>query len=99
MTEKVKLQKMRDKRYMLDARGYVCPYPQLLATRALESLSSGVTLELVLDNPPSVDGIPSALTKKGYEVLEVSRVDKGTWKIIVLKSKKPAANRLVNENV
>lgn len=98
MTEKVKLRKTGDKRYKLDARGYVCPYPQLLVTRALESLSSDATLELVLDNPPSVDGIPVALKKKGYEVLEVSRVDKGTWKII-FKSKKTRGQSVKKGNL
>lgn len=87
MEKKFNLQKMGEKRYSLDVRGYVCPYPQLLTIRALKSLSSGDALEVILDNPPSVRDIPPALKEKGYEVSGVSSVAKGTWKIVVQASK------------
>jgi len=83
MEKRFNLQKTGEKRYSLDVRGSVCPYPQLLTVRALESLSSGDILEVILDNPPSVRDIPPALKEKGYEVSDVSSVDKGTWKIVV----------------
>ncbi|NIM46465.1 MAG: hypothetical protein GTO54_12745, partial [Nitrososphaeria archaeon] len=59
---------MDEKRYSLDVRGGVCPYPQLLTTRTLSQLNTGDTLEVTLDNPPSVKDIPPALEKKGYKV-------------------------------
>jgi len=87
MEKRFNLQKTSEKRYSLDVRGHVCPYPQLLTLRALESLSSGDVLEVILDNPPSVRDIPPALKEKGYEVSDVSSIDKGTWKIVVQTSK------------
>jgi len=87
MEKKFNLQKMDEKSYCLDVRGYVCPYPQLLTMRALESLSSGDVLEVILDNPPSVRDIPPALKEKGYKVSDVSSIAEGKWKIVVQASK------------
>lgn len=84
MKKSFKLQKIGEKRYSLDVRGYVCPYPQLLTMRALESLSSYDILEVILDNLPSVRDIPPAIKEKGFEVLtNQSRVTKGTWKMSI----------------
>lgn len=80
------LRKLDERRYELDVRGYVCPYPQLLAMRALNTLSQDDILEIVLDNPPSVRDIPPALEEKGYKV-EIYRIESSTWKLVV-RSKK-----------
>ena len=82
MEGKFELKKINEKCYSLDVRGLVCPYPQLLVTRSLNSLSQDDTLEVILDNPPSVRDIPPALKEKGYKV-NVSRLDSSTWKITV----------------
>lgn len=82
MSKKFEVEKIGEKRYSLDVRGSVCPYPQILTLRALDSLSSESILEVVLDNPPSVRDIPPVLKEKKYmvEVLDVAR---GIWKIVV----------------
>jgi tRNA 2-thiouridine synthesizing protein A len=82
MSKKFEVEKIGEKRYSLDVRGSVCPYPQILTLRALNSLSSDSILEVVLDNPPSVRDIPPVLKEKKY-IVEVSDVAKGTWKIVV----------------
>lgn len=83
MGKGIEIQRIGKGRYSLDVRGHVCPYPELLTLRALQSLSSGDVLEVLLDNPPSVRDIPLTISKRGYGKPDVSRVDKGTWKIIV----------------
>lgn len=83
MEEKFTLKKVGEKRYLLDARGGVCPYPQPLTLRALSELNPGDMLEVLLDNPPSVRDIPPALQRKGYKVSEVLSVEKGVWKITI----------------
>jgi len=82
MSKKFDVQKIGEKLYSLDVRGSVCPYPQILTLRALNSLPSDSILEVILDNPPSVRDIPPVLKEKKYEV-EVADVAKGTWKIVV----------------
>jgi len=80
-------QKIGEKHYKLDVCGLVCPYPQLLAARTLSNLSFDDVLEVILDNPPSVRDIPPALEERGYKVLDVSRLDGSTWKIMVQTKK------------
>jgi tRNA 2-thiouridine synthesizing protein A len=83
MESRFKLQKTGARRYLLDVRGLVCPYPELLTTRALKSLSPGDTLEIVVDNPPSVRDVPITLKERGYKVEEPTTVEKGGWKLTV----------------
>ncbi len=87
MEGKFNPQKIGEKRYALDVRGLTCPYPQVLVTRALDSLSPNNTLEVTLNNPPSVRDIPPALKDRGYEVSDVITIDSSTWKIIVQTQK------------
>ena len=82
MEERFKLKKVDEKRYSLDLRGVVCPYPQLLTLRALNQLDSGNILEVTLDNPPSVRDIQLALENKNYKISEVSKVSKEAWRIV-----------------
>ena len=79
----IDVQRIDEHRYSLDVCGHVCPYPELLTLKALHSLSPGDVLEVILDNPPSVRDIPPSIEKQGYGTPEVSRGDKGTWKIII----------------
>lgn len=79
----IDVQKIAKRRYALDVRNQVCPYPELLTLRALQGLPSKSILEVVLNNPPSVRDIPISLEKRGYEKPEVVRIDEGAWKIIV----------------
>lgn len=70
-------------RYVLDLRGYVCPYPQLATLRALRSLKPGDVLEVLTDNPPSCENVPSVAKREGYQVLGVEEVGPGVWKIVI----------------
>ncbi len=83
MDKKTDLQKIGERRYSIDVRGQVCPYPELLTLRALQNLSSGDVLEIILDNPPSVRDIPKTIERKGYKTPIVSAMDKQASKIIV----------------
>ena len=83
MESRSKLQKIGEKRYLLDVRGMVCPYPELLTTRALKSLSSGDTLEVFVDNPPSVRDVPITVKERGYRVEEPTTLEKGGWKLTI----------------
>lgn len=79
----IELIRKSERVFSLDVRGQVCPYPELLTLKALQSLSAGDTLEIVIDNPPSVRDIPVTLAKRGYKCPEVIRLESGTWKIVI----------------
>jgi tRNA 2-thiouridine synthesizing protein A len=86
VAEKVSLKPAGKGRYTMNARGYTCPYPELFARRALEKLASGDVLEFIIDNVPSCETVPAAAEELGHKVLEVSKIDETTWKIIIKKS-------------
>ncbi len=71
------------KRRVLDLRGYVCPYPQLATLRALRSMEPGEELEVMTDNPPSVQNVPAIAKREGHEVVGVYQIGEGLWKIVI----------------
>ncbi|MDM7275499.1 MAG: sulfurtransferase TusA family protein [Thermoprotei archaeon] len=73
--------------YQLDLRGYVCPYPQIVALQALRGLRVGEILEVITDNPPSCENVPAAVRREGHEVLRVDKVGVGVWKIVIRKTR------------
>ncbi len=80
-----KLLTKEDGRYVLDVRGYTCPYPQLLAGTALELIEKGSTVEVLTDNPPSCENVPRSVKNRGQKFLRLEDVAPGLWKIIAEK--------------
>mgnify|MGYP001770630247 CR=1 FL=1 len=76
---------LREGKYVLDLRGYVCPYPQIMTLQALRKLSEGEVLEVIIDNPASCENVPAAVRREGHEVLGVERIGVGVWRIRVVK--------------
>jgi len=72
-------------RYILDVRGYVCPYPVIYARKAMDKLRPGEVLETITDNPPSCENVPRALKDDGHEVIAVEKVEDGVWRIVARK--------------
>ncbi len=66
----IKLSKKSDGVFELDCKGYACPHPQLYTLKSLEKIPDGTVLEVVYDNASSVESISTAVTKKGYKVVE-----------------------------
>lgn len=78
-----RIQKTGDGKFSIDVTGLVCPYPQLFTLNALSDVPVGAELEVLLDNPPSVRDIPPALERKGYNVIDISKVEGSKWIITV----------------
>jgi tRNA 2-thiouridine synthesizing protein A len=81
----VKFVKINEGKYLLDVRGYTCPYPVIYTRKALTKLSSGDTLEVLTDNPPSCENVPRAVKEDGHEVLSVENIERGVWRITIVK--------------
>ena len=79
------LVKKDENSYTLDVRGYTCPYPEFYTGATIDKLTSGQILEVILDNPPSCDAIPIAAKKKMCKILEVSKINDTTWRIVIKK--------------
>jgi tRNA 2-thiouridine synthesizing protein A len=65
----------------LDLRGEVCPYTFLKARLALEAISPGMVLRVVVDNAASAHDVPRSLAAAGHAVLGVTAAG-GTWAIL-----------------
>jgi len=71
----------------LDVLGRVCPYPLVLAKKAVEKLSSGQILKILCDAPASAeDTIPRWAEKQGFKFESVKLEDKGYWELYIKKS-------------
>jgi len=67
----------------LDLRGYVCPYPQLATLKELRNSPPGTIIEVITDNPPSCENVPSVARREGHEVVALEEVGKGVWRIVI----------------
>lgn len=52
---------------MIDARGYSCPMPVILVQKAVQN-SAPDTLEVMVDNPCSVENVTRFAANAGYQV-------------------------------
>jgi len=80
------LKKVADDRYVLDVRGYTCPYPQLFLAKALKSVEKNSVVEVLTDNPPSLDTLPRSIKNNKQEYLGTEVHSPGVWKILARKT-------------
>jgi phosphate transport system ATP-binding protein len=55
---------------------------------ALEELGAGKVLKLIIDNNPETSGIPGFIEFEGHKILELKRLNKTDWEIIVQKQER-----------
>jgi tRNA 2-thiouridine synthesizing protein A len=70
---------------VLDAKGLNCPLPILKAKKALKSLDSGKTLEVLSTDPGSVADFAAFCRTTGNELVEQSEED-GVWTYLIRKA-------------
>ena len=70
---------------VLDAKGLNCPLPILKAKKALKSLESGNTLEVLSTDPGSVADFAAFCRTTGNELVEQSEAD-GVWTYLIRKA-------------
>jgi len=71
--------------YTLDVKGYTCPYPQYYTMKALHHICEGESLEVLLDNHPSLGIVQDTARKRGCTVISVDKVGENTWRILIRK--------------
>ncbi len=67
----------------LNLKGKVCPYTFIESMLTLEEMKEGEVLQVIIDYPPSVCEVPKSLKNEGYEILEVRRMNKTDWAVLV----------------
>jgi len=71
----------------LNIKGEVCPYTFVKTKLALETLSAGEILKIIVDHLPATENVPRSLKGEGNEVLDVSPINDTDWQIITKKTK------------
>ncbi|HVZ52700.1 MAG TPA: sulfurtransferase TusA family protein [Pseudolabrys sp.] len=68
----------------VDCIGDSCPRPQLMTKKAMRDLHSGDVVEVVLDNPTSVEALPPMCGEMAATHLETIK-DARCWKVYIRK--------------
>ena len=68
----------------VDCLGDSCPRPQLMTKKAVEGATSGDVVEIIIDNPPSMEAIPPMCPGIGATHLE-TRKGRKCWEVYVRK--------------
>ncbi|SMH45639.1 sulfurtransferase TusA family protein [Maritimibacter sp. HL-12] len=68
----------------VDCLGDSCPRPQLMTKKAVGQVGSGNVVEVVLDNPSSVEALPPLCDEMGARHLETIQEPR-CWKVYIQK--------------
>ena len=69
----------------IDCIGDSCPRPQLMTKKALTECASGDVVEVLIDNPSSVEAIPPMLSDLNSSHLETIKAARN-WEVYVIKN-------------
>ena len=81
----MKFNKKEEGVYELDVTGYVCPHPQLYTLKCMEKLNEGMVMEVLIDNPSSVESVTQACAGKGYAILDKDSPKAGVTQLKIQK--------------
>ena len=69
----------------LDIRGEVCPYTFVKTKLALEEMTPGQVLRVLVDYKPATQNVPRSVKLQGDDVLSVEPCGVSQWAILVRK--------------
>jgi len=69
----------------LDLRGVQCPMTFVKTKVALEALSDGQMLKILLDDILASVDVPGNALREGHEVLQAREISPGVWEVVIRK--------------
>lgn len=75
--------KLGDKRYQVDLRGWICPYPKYAVGGLVMKLGPGERMDLLVDCPAATGDVPRVAGEMGCVVPEVCQIGDGEWRITI----------------
>lgn len=69
----------------IDLKGEVCPYTFVKSKLAIEEMSPGQVLRVVVDYEPATRNVPHSMENEGNEILDVGKLNDSDWEIVVRK--------------
>ena len=70
---------------VIDLKGEVCPYTFVKSKLAIEEMSPGQVLRVIVDHEPATKNVPRSMENEGNEILDVDKLNESEWQIIVRK--------------
>ncbi|WP_168185721.1 sulfurtransferase TusA family protein [Acidiferrobacter sp. SPIII_3] len=70
---------------MVDVLGDSCPRPQLMTKKALNEAASGAVIEVKVDNPTSMEALPTVMAAVNGTHLATLKADR-YWRVFVRKN-------------
>lgn len=67
----------------VNIKGLVCPITFVKAKLAIEDMSSGQVLEIILDYEEASRSIPRSMKEQGHEPLSVEKINATDWRLLV----------------
>ena len=67
----------------IDARGEICPNPDIKARTALEKMQAGQILEVLVDYPLSVERIPRNAENRKHRVVSIEQLNESEHRILI----------------
>ncbi|MBF0559293.1 MAG: sulfurtransferase TusA family protein [Nitrospirae bacterium] len=71
----------------INIKGLVCPYTFVKAKLAIEDMTVGEVLEIVLDYEEASRSIPKSMEDHGQKVLSVEKINDTDWRLVIRKEK------------
>ena len=68
----------------VDCRGDSCPRPQLMTKKAVSEVGPGAVVEVMVDNPSSVEALPPMCNELNATHLETIK-DPACWRVYIKK--------------
>ncbi|MCS7101606.1 MAG: sulfurtransferase TusA family protein [Burkholderiaceae bacterium] len=69
----------------VDCRGDSCPRPQLMTKRALSEVAPGAVIDVLVDNPTSMEALPPLADELGAAYLETVK-DGAFWHVLIRRN-------------
>ena len=69
----------------INIKGLVCPMTFVRAKLAIESISPGEVLEVILDYEGASTNVPRSMEEQGHEPLLVEKINDTDWRLLIRK--------------
>jgi tRNA 2-thiouridine synthesizing protein A len=70
---------------VLDVRGLFCPVPIIRTRRRLDALARGATLDVLSDDPVTLEDLPAFCRSHGHDYLGSREDPEGSWRLRIRK--------------
>lgn len=72
-----------DGSYLVDLRGWMCPYPKYMLEPVLAKIPAPCRLVFLVDCPSAVTDLPRLAQSRGHRASEIRQIADGEWQVTI----------------